>query len=343
MPRRRQTPKPSAGQQDETIAESASQPSVQPAKPKSSSTTSTSQSTTQSKPSSALTKSRAATESDFEPDFSGLVGSNVSQFDLAMPIDDAFFTANTKQEAREGYFVVKSEQLTSDLATRPLLITDKARVRKITIKKGMPAYPKSSTISISLDRPITAQQIQNACTGAFYRELCDRINEPIKKLYEGLPNNNEMMSVVMKTQFTDTGPTMPLKFEQKPGGCEITALARSIVCTADRQAPWEAFLREMNQLIASLLPTNSVTDSSGQLATQVILSNHERKLLITMKFARPVSPANERWRECATFALSLLVMMARQAELMKDPVRNKLDLEDLKLILIGHLRINKPA
>lgn len=257
-------------------------------------------------------------------------------FDISIPIT-SITGADTSDKDKDIYFELKSQQLAEGLIVRPLMLTDSVRIERLSVRQGPEG--DASIVSITVSRPVSQEEVYRAISGPFHVHLAERINEPLADHDNeppGTARSQDMISVLMKSDFTQLGPPKRMQWMFVAGQCEMVASIHSLLCHVDRQVEWEAFLREINQHLAAVLPAHSITDSSGQKATHVITSNHDRKLRITLKFDRPCSAPTQSWIIVVENSIMFLFMLARHRQLSNNPTdENARTLQEITHLMLA--------
>lgn len=353
MPRRHQVSNPAAqpkrplrASSDSTAQSSAPSPTTQP-RAQSSTSSSNSSAKARSSQSTQSSTTRQATSSQSSQSRSTSSGkSNV--FDLSVPVALMAGVKTATTAEQEQFFNLKSVQLTSSLISQPLMLHNDVRVVKLLVH--------AETVEIFVSRPVSQEEVQDAFSGHFRSQFAQRMSEHFssdqsknnqvslqQSSNQSTAKSGDMISVLMKSEHTKPCPPQSMKWFFIFGECDMVAKVHSLLCLIDHQVQWEAFLREMNQHIASVLPRNSITDSSGQKASHVILSNHERKLQITLKFHRPCSIPNQQWVLDVETSITMLLTVARQQQLESDPTNenNKRVQNEIMQVMIQAARNGK--
>lgn len=329
MPRRHQIPNPDQPKR-----------STQTTPPRSSAHTSPTQSTAQS---AVTTKSSTNARSNTQsPDRSvapaphPAVQSFTSRmYSLKLPKQPNPFTNDAELA---NHFECMSKQISADLHSRPLTISGDLNIEGISLKQNS---DNTTSVEMLTNRPLTKKEARTELSDSFRTQLMGRLNEPLRQEFQAARKlfDDHSFAILMKTEYTTQGPSLPLKWNHQPQSCEMTAVIRSLVCLIDRQEKWQAFLSELNKSLTYVLPTYPVFDSAGQKATQVIMSNHERKLLITMKFGQPCSPPDQSWTRSSSNNFYLLLTFARHDQLSRNPndTSNNRSLNEISTYMMGQI------
>lgn len=245
--------------------------------------------------------------------------------DIQLPLDSIITqTWKINSDIAEEFLERVGTRLTSDLLKFPLPLTSKIQLTKAIITKNDSRHPGKTIASLHWSTPISSNRIHHLCNSTIFIPMAlNRIKSYILKMKSqstGYRQTNMIRTLIqtenlicglVRSKNTIQKQRIPFQWmlDESTSG-KISVLIRSVECQQGCEVSWEGFLNDINQYIAKVLPAHPIMHKSTQ-ATQIILSNMNHNLLITLHFGQDVSESGIEWLQDVLCKTLIVLIFAR--------------------------------